>query len=415
MISNHSSFLPIIRSIQDKIPVQIRQPLYKFIKWQYLGISIIILATLVLHFIIINHPATTVFDEFHYVAEARSIIAGQGPLFVEHPPLAKLFIISGILIFGDNPFGWRFFSAIFGTISIILFYFICRRLEMPRGGPLLATFIFAFENLNFVQSCVAMLDVYMVTFMLAAFLLYLSRKAFSSGLFISLSIISKITGVFAAVSIGIDWLLDRNKNILFIIILGTSTLVCFGAIFTVLSSVVLGQLMNPVELIKYMYNQSSNITFSVVYQQSASTPWEWIFLPTFIFYSYEPQLIAMISLTVWVVMIPMIIYMIWLAFHKDRASIWVLSWFAGTYLTLLPLVLITNRVTFLYYFYPTLGAVCIGIGICLSRLWKYWENNNKTRKGQAALVLSSGYVFLHIVVFVLFSPVGVPFVRWLPL
>ena len=35
-----------------------------------------------------------------------------------------------MLIFGDNPLGWRFFSVILGAISIVLFYLICRNLSM---------------------------------------------------------------------------------------------------------------------------------------------------------------------------------------------------------------------------------------------------------------------------------------------
>jgi len=41
------------------------------------------------------------FDEQHYVPDARSILAGNGTQRLEHPPLAKLFIAAGIAIFGD--------------------------------------------------------------------------------------------------------------------------------------------------------------------------------------------------------------------------------------------------------------------------------------------------------------------------
>ena len=67
----------------------------------------------------------------------------------EHPPLGKLIIVAGIEIFGDNPWGWRFFPILFGTASIVLFYFLCRRLDMSRNASNIATFLLAFENMTF--------------------------------------------------------------------------------------------------------------------------------------------------------------------------------------------------------------------------------------------------------------------------
>ncbi|GAI29899.1 unnamed protein product, partial [marine sediment metagenome] len=59
-------------------------------------------------------PTELVFDEQHYVTEARSILQGGDDLHWEHPPLGKLFIVFGMFLFGDNPLGWRFFSILFG-------------------------------------------------------------------------------------------------------------------------------------------------------------------------------------------------------------------------------------------------------------------------------------------------------------
>ena len=46
---------------------------------------------------------------------------------------------------------------------------------------MLATFLFAFEDMTFLHSGLALLDVYMVTFMLAAVLAYLDKKYIWSG------------------------------------------------------------------------------------------------------------------------------------------------------------------------------------------------------------------------------------------
>jgi dolichyl-phosphate-mannose--protein O-mannosyl transferase len=77
-----------------------------------------------------------------------------------------------IYVFNDNPWCWRFFPILFGTIGIILFYFLCRKLDMPRDVSSIAAFLLAFENMTFLMAGVAMLDVFCVTLMIAGFLLY---------------------------------------------------------------------------------------------------------------------------------------------------------------------------------------------------------------------------------------------------
>ena len=71
----------------------------RFLHWEFLGLVIIVLATLIFHFIAIERPPTIVWDETWYVGDARSIISGTGELRPEHPPLSKLFIVAGDYIF----------------------------------------------------------------------------------------------------------------------------------------------------------------------------------------------------------------------------------------------------------------------------------------------------------------------------
>lgn len=398
-----------------RFPAKIRGPLYRVFKWQYAGICLLTLITLILHFIIIEQPATEIFDEGHYVSEARSVIAGEGATPFDHPPLAKLFIISGIRLFGDTPFGWRFFSVVFGTISVVLFYFICRKLDMPRGAPFLATTVFAFENLSFVQASLAMLDVYTVTFMLGAFLLYLQRHSFTSGFSLALSTLAKLTGALSFFSLFTDWLLDRKRKLQALITLTSSALISFLLLFTGLTWALFGRLSNPIAQIKSLLTQTTSLTFAFGYQPAASKPWDWLLQPMSIFYSHDPQYIAILSLTVWVVIFPVLAYMVWETMKDNRASRFGLAWFTGTYLLLVALVLLTDRVSFVYYFYPSIGAICIGIGIILAKLFEFGRNNISSNRGKAALITASGYLTLHIMVFILFSPIAVPFIWWLPL
>ena len=96
-----------------------KQLLSRLGSWEYTGLGLLVLVILALHFSTIMQPNEPVFDEQFYVTDARNILQGVGSVRAEHPPLGKLFIALGIFLFGDNPFGWRFFSVLFGPIETV--------------------------------------------------------------------------------------------------------------------------------------------------------------------------------------------------------------------------------------------------------------------------------------------------------
>ena len=54
--------------------MEIKSKLYRFYKWEHFWLCLIVLATLIMHFCIITNPSELIFDEKHYVYDARSII-----------------------------------------------------------------------------------------------------------------------------------------------------------------------------------------------------------------------------------------------------------------------------------------------------------------------------------------------------
>jgi dolichyl-phosphate-mannose--protein O-mannosyl transferase len=111
----------------------------KIVRWEYSVLCFLIAFVSALHFSIITQPTYQVFDEGYNVPEALSILQGKGITNPQQPPLGKLFVVSGIFLFGDNPFGWRFFSVLFGIICVALFYLVCRQLRLSKQislGPL---------------------------------------------------------------------------------------------------------------------------------------------------------------------------------------------------------------------------------------------------------------------------------------
>ncbi|WP_445193781.1 glycosyltransferase family 39 protein [Sphingomonas sp. Tas61C01] len=113
-------------------------------------------------------PHKLVFDEVHYVPAARTLASLAAPVNIEHPLLGKTIIALGILLFGDGPLGWRFFSSVAATGAVVgvfaILWVTFGRLRPAVIGSLLAI-------LNFtvlIQARIAMLDGFMAAFVVAA-------------------------------------------------------------------------------------------------------------------------------------------------------------------------------------------------------------------------------------------------------
>src|SRR5262249_7202411 len=77
-------------------------------------------------------PPAYVFDEVYHAYTAGQYVAGNKDAYLwnttaprhdvaymwNHPPLGVLLIAAGILAYGDQPFGWRIASAMFGAIGV---------------------------------------------------------------------------------------------------------------------------------------------------------------------------------------------------------------------------------------------------------------------------------------------------------
>jgi dolichyl-phosphate-mannose--protein O-mannosyl transferase len=108
-------------------------------------------------------PEKFVFDEVHYVPAARQMLepARTGPVLNPmHPPLAKELIALSIASFGDNSLGWRYPGTLFGALSIVAVY-LCGLALFATQGPAIASALIAlFNQMVFVQSRIAMLDIF---------------------------------------------------------------------------------------------------------------------------------------------------------------------------------------------------------------------------------------------------------------
>ena len=115
-------------------------------------------------------PAEIVFDEVHFVAQARHYIRAE-PFLDPHPPLAKLVIAGGIMLFGDHPWSWRIGNAILGILLVALTYMLGRRMFASRlAGALAASFVIC-DGMFLVDSRVAVIDIVYLTMAAWSYLL----------------------------------------------------------------------------------------------------------------------------------------------------------------------------------------------------------------------------------------------------
>jgi dolichyl-phosphate-mannose-protein mannosyltransferase len=138
-------------------------------------------------------PRSIVFDETYYVKDAFGILHygvehnlaggntdamvahGQthifsgGGEFVVHPPVGKVLIAAGEAMFGLTPFGWRFAAAVVGSLSVLLLARIARRMTRSTLLGCVAGLLLALDGLEFVMSRTALLDIFLMFWLLAAF------------------------------------------------------------------------------------------------------------------------------------------------------------------------------------------------------------------------------------------------------
>jgi dolichyl-phosphate-mannose-protein mannosyltransferase len=402
----------------------VKKTFSRIIRWEYFWLCLILVITLALHFTIINGVKAPILDEVYYYGSAPgstfgdgySIIQNHKDLRPEHPPLGKLFVVAGIEAFGDNTFGWRVPSIIMGTLGIILFFLICRRLNMSRRATNIATFLLAFENFTFTLASIAMLDVFMMTLTLAFFLLYLYREYLLSGVFIGLAALSKLFAAMATPTLLIHWIFSKTKPSRWFALTIITAPISFVALMPLFDFAISRQFQSPVARIKDMLTLSGSLTFANTTHPSLSRPWEWVlnYIPMpFWFGPHYPGNTWLggyngaISPTIWMVVIPIVLFMLYRAVKGNEAGLFGFAWFFGTYILWIPISIATNRISFVYYFYPTVGALCLGLGLCIDDILI----RISTRVGKVKISVMTGigaFFLLHIASFIILAPVFFP-------
>ena len=159
-----------------------RQPGWSRLDWA--ALSLVSAGAALIRLAGLSRPIGFVFDEVFYAQNACRYVLGTAECGIEelvsraHPPLGNWMIGAGIKAFGFDEFGWRVAAALAGTLAVALLYVLVRRLLQEAGMPAAAATIGSFlaagmlagDFLHLVQSRIAMLDVFVALFVVAAVL-----------------------------------------------------------------------------------------------------------------------------------------------------------------------------------------------------------------------------------------------------
>ena len=171
---------------------------------------VIIAFSFVTRIAFIGSPDSEYFDEVYHAFTARAMLDGdfhawdwegdapEGFAYEwTHPPVAKLGMMAGMLVFGKNPLGWRLPGVLFGVVSVYLIYAISVELFKDRLLGVFAAGLFSLDGLPLVMSRIGMNDVYLLAFVLFTFYFYIKEKPIYSAVAYGFALASKWSALWA--------------------------------------------------------------------------------------------------------------------------------------------------------------------------------------------------------------------------
>ncbi len=344
-------------------------------------VSAIFLFVLTLLFLTYNiaNPTTQNFDEFHYIPAVEKWLAGQADPNIEHPPLAKLMISASIRVFGNHSFGWRIGSAIAGSLTMVAFFYAGYYLFQSYLLSLSSCLLLFLNQLFFVQSRIAMLDPYMMMFLvfaLACFvkiirseefknnhIIKMRKELFLLGLCLGFAMATKWFSIivsFVFVSYLVyswrDVLNKKHSYLIFyslVLVPGLIYFLCF--LPTMLRA---GR--SPIEFFALQFEMLSaqrRVVSAHPYTSEWYT-WPLMLRPIWYHFAADPKIkelhrgIALIGnpLLMWsgLLAIAYLIYDVW-RFSKNKISVYIIFFYFSFWLAW---AVIPRKINFYYYYYP---------------------------------------------------------------
>ena len=379
-------------------------------------LGLILLLTALIRFWNLGTPDKLVFDEVYYVDGAKDYLTNgvettKGAAeFVVHPPVGKWLIALGIQILGDSPAGWRLSAAIFGTFSILLIYFVALRLFSSQFLALVSAGLMSIDGLHLVMSRTALLDIFLMFFLLAAFLALLHERHIVAALLLGLALGTKWSAIYFIAAILIYLLvINRRRALLYLPIIPITYFFTWSGWLISDKGWSRDYSSNPlISLFQYhreILNFHTGLTTEHSYEAS---PWNWLVLgrPTSFFYespkscgaeSCSQEILAMGTPIIWWFgLIALFITLGYFITRRERGAGLILLALLSNYL---PWLLFPERTTFYFYAIAFLPYLILAITYSIKL---YLEDEAKQPKRIQNVYAALGLTAL---IFAYFAPV----------
>ncbi len=354
-------------------------------------LALIALAYLALVLIGIGIPGHPYFDETHYVPAARHLLE-LTPANREHPLFAKEILAASIALLGDHPLAWRLPSALAGTLGLFAFGRLVWHLGKRRAASLFAMLLLAGNFMWFVQSRIAMLDIFAASLALVG--LWQFAAALSSprqrlrlagaGVAMGLAMASKWNAVPLAVLPGLAFLVlkmrrdDRVAQITLaeaFVWLGVLPLSLYWLTFTPAffysGDADPAHPLGFVALHQRMIALQDSVTTFHTYQ---SRWWQWTLDLRPIWYLYEPtdgaqRGVLLLGNPLTMLMgLPALAWCLWASVMRGRSDALAMT---VCYVSTLGLWLVSGKPVQFYYHYLLPGVFLMGaLALALDAAWR---------------------------------------------
>ncbi|MDD2666361.1 MAG: glycosyltransferase family 39 protein [Methanocellales archaeon] len=352
----------------------------------------------------LTYKAGTYFDEIYFVRTAYEHIELKEPFEWTHPPLSKLIIACGILLFGSNPFAWRILEVLFATSVIPIMFMFGKKISGTSLGGFIAAFLMTFDFMHFAETRLATGDTFIFFFLILMFYFFFDyfQGAFKKGwkeaglplflstLFFGLAFSTKWYAMYGFMGMAFLFVLlklkefassekkDNVQKYLFYPLLIT----CFSlaisiAIYmlTYIPHMLAGHSLGDVINLQFtMYGYHSSLTAPHPF---ASSWWSWPLMlkPMWIYGNNLDGIVSTIVLMGnpaiwWVGIIFLILTATKMVRDGDKTCMFIVVLFLFQWLPYVPI----SRALFIYHFYANLPFMVLAITYGMNNLW-----NEKTK------------------------------------
>jgi dolichyl-phosphate-mannose-protein mannosyltransferase len=391
-------------------------------RWVRTGVPmIVLLVAAVIRLWGLPSPNELYWDEQYYVYDAEVYLGGgigqpiPGAPAVKiadegtwvHPPLGKwIMALLGVGPLGLRPIGWRLPSAVFGIAGVALLYLLALRLWRSVWWAGFAALLLALDGLHIVQSRIAMLDIFLSTFVTAGMLfLALDRERMDvgqsgrwpriervfgsqyrlwSGVFLGAAVATKWSGAFAlalAAVLCAIWLFTGSRAGVtptartvgtlvasFVVVPIGVYLLSYGAFFYQHGPALRDFVTLQVQMLRYQQHHTQ-------VQPENSLPWTWPLMLHPVEYFRESAsgsvrtIVALGNPALWwgfLALVPLGVVSLW------RRATWREALVVGGYVAMYLPWLAVPRSQFIFYLLPAVPFMCLGVTAVVQSLPKRW-------------------------------------------